>query len=386
MTIFVVLLVATGCQSDKAENVIKANPKKEIVAKEENKETPTITKEELPQLLMSSMETIQNTLDKLWDENEWTSSNDAKANLDLIKEALKNVASEGFVDTQVKEMLDNRYYEGTDIQYFPTNIQPEIRADIELNKENLKITTFTPENLIWSGASVTFDYKYDNDKWILQSWNLEKLTDLKLSKEEAIELLKAEGSKEITFVEEREMEGENVFVFEDNSNGLIIFNPNTTELTYGSTEEPIKEETPEPTQNTQLTEKETSKETSTLTNVTKVPGKSDYLAKLDEVTAKEKTDFTGSTYEDGEKFNFNINLWESTMDDLLSKLKNELSLSAYAELEASQENWNQETDARIEREANEFADGGTMNMYAKSNLRIEAYKERTYWIVNQYMN
>lgn len=229
-------LMMTGCQEsevkrsgEKVEAEVKTETQKEEkVEKVEEVKAPSLSKEEVSELIFTTLETIQTALDEAWDENNWNSS--AEADLNVFKEKLKNVTSEEFVDTEINQMMNSNYYEGTDIKYIPFSLRTDIKLDIEQDGQTIRATSFVPAELFKSGEIYTFTFNYIDSKWVLQGWTTDAITNLGLTVEESQQVLESifPGST-IAFLEERNIDGVTDFVFTLGDTGTVIINPNTTE-------------------------------------------------------------------------------------------------------------------------------------------------------------
>ena len=246
-TLAVVLMLA-GCQESKVEEKVEAETKTEVkkeVTEDTVAKAPSMSKEEVTTLITTTLETVKSVLDKAWDENNWNSS--AEADLNVFKEMLKDVTSEEFVDTQIKNMMDNKYYEGTDIRYIPYTLMTEIRLDIKQEEQRLEATTFEPGNLINSGASYTFTFDYIDDKWVLQGWK-SSVPNLGLTIEESQKVLETYHSySNVTYKAKKQTNEGNLFVFSVDDTATVTFNSNTTEYTEDypevkKEENPVEEE------------------------------------------------------------------------------------------------------------------------------------------------
>ena len=234
-------LLLTGCQESKVEEKVeaetKAEVKKENTEKEkvEAKETveeikaPSMEKEAVTKLINTTLESVKTALDTAWEENNWNSS--TEADLNVFKEKLRNVTSEEFVDTQIQDMMDNKYYEGTDIRYLPFGIRTEIKLDIKQDENTLEAVSFIPEDYINSGALYTFTFNYIDNKWILKDLTGEPLINLGLTIEESQQLIENYlGYSEVSFKEDKQTDKGTVFVFSLGNDATLTYNPNTTEF------------------------------------------------------------------------------------------------------------------------------------------------------------
>lgn len=378
------MLVITGCEN--SNNKVQANEKIE-----QHNEAPEVTEKEAKKIVRKSVDGIANSFSEMEKENGWSRTN--PGDLNTAKKGVKGLVTDKFVENQLPESLKtfNRSRD-TDMWPFPINIEPEMRFTYSQKNDILTIETIIPANDMGNAAEIwEFILIYKDEKWLIDKWSSHTPSDLKLTREEANELLKIRNFKNVVFVRE-ENSDDKKYIFKDDTS-LVTVDAKTSVITINSDnqkEEKVanKNSSQEHENNKENNvskhviskeEKQNKKETSSVVGKTKA---------LNELAALEKQETHGNVASDTEILNQidgNYQLWDDKLNEIYNTLKNNMSADAFQSLKTEQIAWIKEKESQVKTIGTNPMDG--------SMRRIDAFeagynmtKERCYELVNRYMN
>lgn len=378
------MLVITGCEN--SNNKVQANEKIE-----QHNEAPEVTEKEAKKIVRKSVDGIANSFSEMEKENGWSRTN--PGDLNTAKKGVKGLVTDKFVENQLPESLKtfNRSRD-TDMWPFPINIEPEMRFTYSQKNDILTIETIIPANDMGNAAEIwEFILIYKDEKWLIDKWSSHTPSDLKLTREEANELLKIRNFKNVVFVRE-ENSDDKKYIFKDDTS-LVTVDAKTSVITINSDnqkEEKVanKNSSQEHENNKENNvskhviskeEKQNKKETSSVVGKTKA---------LNELAALEKQERHGNVASDTEILNQidgNYQLWDDKLNEIYNTLKNNMSADAFQSLKTEQIAWIKEKESQVKTIGTNPMDG--------SMRRIDAFeagynmtKERCYELVNRYMN
>lgn len=378
------MLVITGCEN--SNNKVQANEKIE-----QHNEAPEVTEKEAKKIVRKSVDGIANSFSEMEKENGWSRTN--PGDLNTAKKGVKGLVTDNFIENQLPESLKtfNRSRD-TDMWPFPINIEPEMRLTYSQKNDILTIETIIPANDMGNAAEIwEFILIYKDEKWLIDKWSSHTPSDLKLTREEANELLKIRNFKNVVFVRE-ENSDDKKYIFKDDTS-LVTVDAKTSVITINSNnqkEEKVanKNSSQEHENNKENNvskhviskeEKQNKKETSSAVGKTKA---------LNELAALEKQEKHGNVASDIEILNQidgNYQLWDDKLNEIYNTLKNNMSADAFQSLKTEQIAWIKEKESQVKTIGTNPMDG--------SMRRIDAFeagynmtKERCYELVNRYMN
>lgn len=378
------MLVITGCEN--SNNKVQANEKIE-----QHNEAPEVTEKEAKKIVRKSVDGIANSFSEMEKENGWSRTN--PGDLNTAKKGVKGLVTDKFVENQLPESLKtfNRSRD-TDMWPFPINIEPEMRFTYSQKNDILTIETIIPANDMGNAAEIwEFILIYKDEKWLIDKWSSHTPSDLKLTREEANELLKIRNFKNVVFVRE-ENSDDKKYIFKGDTS-LVTVDAKTSVITINSDnqkEEKVanKNSSQEHENNKENNvskhviskeEKQNKKETSSVVGKTKA---------LNELAALEKQETHGNVASDTEILNQidgNYQLWDDKLNEIYNTLKNNMSADAFQSLKTEQIAWIKEKESQVKTIGTNPMDG--------SMRRIDAFeagynmtKERCYELVNRYMN
>lgn len=378
------MVVLAGCE--KSENKVQVN--KTI---EQLDEAPEVTEKEAKKIVRKSVDEIANSFSEMEKENGWSRNN--PGDLDTAKKGVKGLVSNKFVENQLPGLLDtfNRSRE-TDMLPFPIHIEPEVRLTYSQKNDVLKIETLTLANDMGNEAETwEFILVYKDGKWLMDRWSSNTPADLKLTKEEANELLRVQGFKNVFFVRE-ENSGDKKYIFKE-SNGVVAVDAQTSVITYNVddkkqekiTKEDVIQEQETAKRNDSSTyisskeEKQLKKESSSALGKTKV------LNELAALENQEKHTNVMTTNDIVNEIEGNYQLWDSKLNEIYNTLKNTMSPDAFQSLKTKQIAWVKEKESKVKAIGTD-PNNGTMRRIEASEEKYKMTKERCYELVNGYMN
>ncbi|MED1558017.1 lysozyme inhibitor LprI family protein [Bacillus paramycoides] len=378
------MVVLAGCE--KSENKVQVN--KTI---EQLDEAPEVTEKEAKKIVRKSVDEIANSFSEMEKENGWSRNN--PGDLDTAKKGVKGLVSNKFVENQLPGLLDtfNRSRE-TDMLPFPIHIEPEVRLTHSQKNDVLKIETLTLANDMGNEAETwEFILVYKDGKWLMDRWSSNTPADLKLTKEEANELLRVQGFKNVFFVRE-ENSGDKKYIFKE-SNGVVAVDAQTSVITYNVddkkqekiTKEDVIQEQETAKRNDSSTyisskeEKQLKKESSSALGKTKV------LNELAALENQEKHTNVMTTNDIVNEIEGNYQLWDSKLNEIYNTLKNTMSPDAFQSLKTKQIAWVKEKESKVKAIGTD-PNNGTMRRIEASEEKYKMTKERCYELVNGYMN
>ncbi|CAM3928322.1 lysozyme inhibitor LprI family protein [Bacillus paramycoides] len=378
------MLVVTGCE--KSNNNVQLNEKVDQLD-----EAPEVTEKEAKKIVRKSVDEIANSFSEMEKENGWSRNN--PGDLDIAKKGVKGLVSNKFVENQLPGLLDtfNRSRE-TDMLPFPIHIEPEVRLTYSQKNDVLKIETLTLANDMGNEAETwEFILVYKDGKWLMDRWSSNTPADLKLTKEEANELLRVQGFKNVSFVRE-ENSGDKKYIFKE-SNGVVAVDAQTSVITYNVddkkqekiTKEDVIQEQETAKRNDSSTyisskeEKQLKKESSSALGKTKV------LNELAALENQEKHTNVMTTNDIVNEIEGNYQLWDSKLNEIYNTLKNTMSPDAFQSLKTKQIAWVKEKESKVKAIGTD-PNNGTMRRIEASEEKYKMTKERCYELVNGYMN
>ncbi|MED0978837.1 lysozyme inhibitor LprI family protein [Bacillus paramycoides] len=378
------MLVVTGCE--KSNNYVQLNEKVDQLD-----EAPEVTEKEAKKIVRKSVDEIANSFSEMEKENGWSRNN--PGDLDIAKKGVKGLVSNKFVENQLPGLLDtfNRSRE-TDMLPFPIHIEPEVRLTYSQKNDVLKIETLTLANDMGNEAETwEFILVYKDGKWLMDRWSSNTPADLKLTKEEANELLRVQGFKNVSFVRE-ENSGDKKYIFKE-SNGVVAVDAQTSVITYNVddkkqekiTKEDVIQEQETAKRNDSSTyisskeEKQLKKESSSALGKTKV------LNELAALENQEKHTNVMTTNDIVNEIEGNYQLWDSKLNEIYNTLKNTMSPDAFQSLKTKQIAWVKEKESKVKAIGTD-PNNGTMRRIEASEEKYKMTKERCYELVNGYMN
>ncbi|PFM66146.1 hypothetical protein COJ48_05700 [Bacillus cereus] len=378
------MLVVTGCE--KSNNNVQLNEKVDQLD-----EAPEVTEKEAKKIVRKSVDEIANSFSEMEKENGWSRNN--PGDLDTAKKGVKGLVSNKFVENQLPGLLDtfNRSRE-TDMLPFPIHIEPEVRLTYSQKNDVLKIETLTLANDMGNEAETwEFILVYKDGKWLMDRWSSNTPADLKLTKEEANELLRVQGFKNVSFVRE-ENSGDKKYIFKE-SNGVVAVDAQTSVITYNVddkkqekiTKEDVIQEQETAKRNDSSTyisskeEKQLKKESSSALGKTKV------LNELAALENQEKHTNVMTTNDIVNEIEGNYQLWDSKLNEIYNTLKNTMSPDAFQSLKTKQIAWVKEKESKVKAIGTD-PNNGTMRRIEASEEKYKMTKERCYELVNGYMN
>ncbi|PEX91327.1 lysozyme inhibitor LprI family protein [Bacillus cereus] len=377
------MFVVTGCE--------KSNNNAQLSEKiEQLDEAPEVTEKEAKKIVRKSVDEIANSFSEMEKENGWSRNN--PGDLGTAKKGVKGLVSDKFVEKQLPGLLDtfNRSRE-TDMLPFPIHIEPDVRITYSQKNDVLKIETLTLANDMGNEAETwEFIFVYTDGKWLMDGWSSNTPADLKLTKEEANELLRVQGFKNVSFVRE-ENSGNKKYIFKE-SNGVIAVDAQTSVITKVEDKEQEKV-----TKQDSIQEKETAKgnDSSMYTSSkeekqpqkesSSVLGKTKVLNELAALENQEKHTNVVSTNDIVNEIEGNYQLWDNKLNEIYSTLKSTMSADAFQSLKTKQVAWVKEKESRVQAIATD-ENNGTMRYIEAADEKYKMTKERCYELVNGYMN
>ncbi|PFD46101.1 hypothetical protein CN285_03855 [Bacillus cereus] len=378
------MVVLAGCE--KSNNNVQLNEKVDQLD-----EAPEVTEKEAKKIVRKSVDEIANSFSEMEKENGWSRNN--PGDLDTAKKGVKGLVSNKFVENQLPGLLDtfNRSRE-TDMLPFPIHIEPEVRLTYSQKNDVLKIETLTLANDMGNEAETwEFILVYKDGKWLMDRWSSNTPADLKLTKEEANELLRVQGFKNVSFVRE-ENSGDKKYIFKE-SNGGVAVDAQTSVITYNVddkkqekiTKEDVIQEQETAKRNDSSTyisskeEKQLKKESSSALGKTKV------LNELAALENQEKHTNVMTTNDIVNEIEGNYQLWDSKLNEIYNTLKNTMSPDAFQSLKTKQIAWVKEKESNVKAIGTD-PNNGTMRRIEASEEKYKMTKERCYELVNGYMN
>ncbi|MED0959443.1 lysozyme inhibitor LprI family protein [Bacillus paramycoides] len=378
------MLVVTGCE--KSNNNVQLNEKVDQLD-----EAPEVTEKEAKKIVRKSVDEIANSFSEMEKENGWSRNN--PGDLDTAKKGVKGLVSNKFVENQLPGLLDtfNRSRE-TDMLPFPIHIEPEVRLTYSQKNDVLKIETLTLANDMGNEAETwEFILVYKDGKWLMDRWSSNTPADLKLTKEEANELLRVQGFKNVSFVRE-ENSGDKKYIFKE-SNGVVAVDAQTSVITYNVDD--IKQE--KITKEDVIQEQETAKRNDSSTYISSKEekqlkkesssalGKTKVLNELAALENQEKHTNVMTTNDTVNEIEGNYQLWDSKLNEIYNTLKNTMSPDAFQSLKTKQIAWVKEKESKVKAIGTD-PNNGTMRRIEASEEKYKMTKERCYELVNGYMN
>ncbi|WP_342715516.1 lysozyme inhibitor LprI family protein [Bacillus paramycoides] len=372
------MLVVTGCE--KSEIKVQANETIEHLD-----EAPEVTEKEAKKIVRKSVDAIANVFSEMEKENGWSRNN--PGDLGTAKKGVKGLVTDKFVDRELPGSLDtfNRSRE-TDMLPFPIHIEPDVRTTYSQKKDVLKIETLTLANDMGNEAEIwEFVLVYTDGKWLMDRWSSNTTVDLKLTKEEAKELLRVQGFKNVSFVRE-ENSGNKKYIFKE-SNGVVAVDAQTSVITHNVDDE----EEEKITKKDYIQEQKTVKgnDSSTYTSSKKETSSAVGKAKvLNELAALENQETHANVASDNDivsEIEGNYELWDNKLNEIYSTLKSTMSADAFQSLKTKQIAWVKEKENKVKAIGTD-TNNGTMRRIEASEEKYKMTKERCYELVNGYMN
>ncbi|KAA0770319.1 hypothetical protein BAU22_08450 [Bacillus sp. 4048] len=372
------MLVVTGCE--KSENKVQVN---ETI--EQLNEAPEVTEKEAKKIVRKNVDAIANAFNEMEKENGWSRNN--PGDLGTAKKGVKGLVSDKFVEKELPGLLDtfNRSRE-TDMLPFPIHIEPDVRITYSQKNDVLKVETLTLANDMGNEAEMwEFVLVYTDGNWLMDKWSSNTPVDLNLTKEEAKELLRVQGFKNVSFVRE-ENSGNKKYIFKE-SNGVVAVDAKNSVITHDVDDE----EQEKVTKKDFIQEQETVKgnDSSTYTSSKKetslAVGKTKVLNELAALENQEKHINAISTNDIVNEIEGNYELWDNKLNEIYSTLKNTMSPDAFQSLKTKQIAWVKEKESKVKAIGTD-TNNGTMRRIEASEEKYNMTKERCYELVNGYMN
>ncbi|PGM64291.1 hypothetical protein CN947_08275 [Bacillus cereus] len=378
------MVVLAGCE--KSNNNVQLNEKVDQLD-----EAPEVTEKEAKKIVRKSVDEIANSFSEMEKENGWSRNN--PGDLDTAKKGVKGLVSNKFVENQLPGLLDtfNRSRE-TDMLPFPIHIEPEVRLTYSQKNDVLKIETLTLANDMGNEAETwEFILVYKDGKWLMDRWSSNTPADLKLTKEEANELLRVQGFKNVSFVRE-ENSGDKKYIFKE-SNGGVAVDAQTSVITYNVDDKKQEKITKEDV----IQEQETAKRNDSSTYISSKEenqlkkesssalGKTKVLNELAALENQEKHTNVMTTNDIVNEIEGNYQLWDSKLNEIYNTLKNTMSPDAFQSLKTKQIAWVKEKESNVKAIGTD-PNNGTMRRIEASEEKYKMTKERCYELVNGYMN
>jgi len=372
------MLVVTGCE--KGENKVQVN---ETI--EQLDEAPEVTEKEAKKIVRKSVDAIANEFSEMEKENGWSRNN--PGDLATAKKGVKGLVSDKFVEKELPGLLDtfNRSRE-TDMLPFPIHIEPDVRTTYSQKNDVLKIETLTLANDMGNEAEMwEFVLVYTDGKWLMDRWSSNTSVDLKLTKEEAKELLRVQGFKNVSFVRE-ENSGNKKYIFKE-SNGVVAVDAKNSVITHNVDDEEQEKVTKKDFVQEQETVKgnDSSTSTSSKKETSSAVGKTKVLNELAALENQEKHTNVMSTNDIVNEIEGNYQLWDNKLNEIYSTLKNTMSADAFQSLKKKQVAWVKEKESKVKAIAMD-ENNGTMKYIEAADEKYKMTKERCYELVNGYMN
>ncbi len=373
------MLVVTGCE--KSENKVQVN---ETI--EQLNEAPEVTEKEAKKIVRKNVDAIANAFNEMEKENGWSRNN--PGDLGTAKKGVKGLVSDKFVEKELPGLLDtfNRSRE-TDMLPFPIHIEPDVRITYSQKNDVLKVETLTLANDMGSEAEMwEFVFVYTDGNWLMDKWSSNTPVDLNLTKEEAKELLRVQGFKNVSFVREENSGGNKKYIFKE-SNGVVAVDAKNSVITHNVDDE----EQEKVTKKDFIQEQETVKgnDSSTYTSSKKetslAVGKTKVLNELAALENQEKHINAISTNDIVNEIEGNYELWDNKLNEIYSTLKNTMSPDAFQSLKTKQIAWVKEKESKVKAIGTD-TNNGTMRRIEASEEKYNMTKERCYELVNGYMN
>ncbi|HDR7913747.1 TPA: DUF1311 domain-containing protein [Bacillus wiedmannii] len=372
------MLVVTGCE--KGENKVQVN---ETI--EQLEEAPEVTEKEVKKIVRKSVDAIANAFSEMEKENGWSRNN--PGDLATAKKGVKGLVSDKFVEKELPGLLDtfNRSRE-TDMLPFPIHIEPDVRTTYSQKNDVLKIETLTLANDMGNEAEMwEFVFVYTDGKWLMDRWSSNTPVDLKLTKEEAKELLRVQGFKNVSFVRE-ENSGNKKYIFKE-SNGVVAVDAKNSVIAHNVNDEEQEKVTKKDFVQEQETVKgnDASTSTSSKKETSSAVGKTKVLNELAALENEEKHTNVMSTNDIVNEIEGNYQLWDNKLNEIYSTLKNTMSADAFQSLKTKQVAWVKEKESKVKAIATD-ENNGTMKYIEAADKKYKMTKERCYELVNGYMN
>ncbi|AZJ21972.1 hypothetical protein CN575_09710 [Bacillus wiedmannii] len=372
------MLVVTGCE--KGENKVQVN---ETI--EQLDEAPEVKEKEAKKIVRKSVDAIANAFSEMEKENGWSRNN--PGDLATAKKGVEGLVSDKFVEKELPGLLDtfNRSRE-TDMLPFPIHIEPDVRTTYSQKNDVLKIETLTLANDMGNEAEMwEFVLVYTDGKWLMDRWSSNTSVDLKLTKEEAKELLRVQGFKNVSFVRE-ENSGNKKYIFKE-SNGVVAVDAKNSVITHNVDDEEQEKVTKKDFVQEQETVKgnDSSTSTSSKKETSSAVGKTKVLNELAALENQEKHTNVMSTNDIVNEIEGNYQLWDNKLNEIYSTLKNTMSADAFQSLKKKQVAWVKEKESKVKAIAMD-ENNGTMKYIEAADEKYKMTKERCYELVNGYMN
>ncbi|PFB26548.1 hypothetical protein COJ27_02585 [Bacillus cereus] len=372
------MLVVAGCE--KGENKVQVN---ETI--EQLEEAPEVTEKEVKKIVRKSVDAIANAFSEMEKENGWSRNN--PGDLATAKKGVKGLVSDKFVEKELPGLLDtfNRSRE-TDMLPFPIHIEPDVRITYSQKNDVLKIETLTLANDIGNEAEMwEFVFVYTDGKWLMDRWSSNTPVDLKLTKEEAKELLRVQGFKNVSFVREVNS-GNKKYIFKE-SNGVVAVDAKNSVIAHNVNDEEQEKVTKKDFVQEQETVKgnDASTSTSSKKETSSAVGKTKVLNELAALENEEKHTNVMSTNDIVNEIEGNYQLWDNKLNEIYSTLKNTMSTDAFQSLKTKQVAWVKEKESKVKAIATD-ENNGTMKYIEAADEKYKMTKERCYELVNGYMN
>lgn len=379
------MFVVTGCE--------KSNSNAQQLSEkiEQLDEAPEVTEKEAEKIVRKSVDEIANSFSEMEKENGWSRNN--PGDLGTAKKGVKGLVSDKFVEKQLPGLLDtfNRSRE-TDMLPFPIHIEPDVRITYSQKNDVLKIETLTLANDMGNDAETwEFILVYTDGKWLMDGWSSNTPADLKLTKEEANELLRVQGFKNVSFVRE-ENSGNKKYIFKE-SNGVVAVDAQTSVITHNVDDKEQEKVTKQDFIQEQETVKGNDSSTYTSSKEEKQPkkesssvlGKTKVLNELAALENEEKHTNVMSTNDIVNEIEGNYQLWDNKLNEIYSTLKSTMSADAFQSLKTKQVAWVKEKESKVKAIATD-ENNGTMRYIEAADEKYKMTKERCYELVNGYMN
>ncbi|KXY43250.1 hypothetical protein AT257_06165 [Bacillus cereus] len=378
------MFVLAGCE--KSENKVQVNEKIEQLD-----EAPEVTGKEAKKIVRKSVDRIANAFSEMEKENGWSRNN--PGDMETAKKGVKGLVTDKFVENQLPKSLDtfNRSRE-TDMLPFPIHIEPDVRITCSQKNDVLKIETLILANDMGNEAETwEFVLVYTDGKWLMDKWSSNTSVDLKLTKEEANEILRVQGFKNVSFVRE-ENSGNKKYIFKE-SNGVVAVDAQTSVITHNVDDEEQEKVTKQDFIQEQETAKGNDSSTYTSSKEEKQPkkesssvlGKTKALNELVALENEEKHTNVMSTNDIVNEIEGNYQLWDNKLNEIYSTLKNTMSADAFQSLKTKQIAWVKEKESKVTVIGTD-PNNGTMRRIEASEEKYKMTKERCYELVNGYMN
>ncbi|HDR7631468.1 MULTISPECIES: lysozyme inhibitor LprI family protein [Bacillus] len=378
------MFVLAGCE--KSENKVQVNEKIEQLD-----EAPEVTGKEAKKIVRKSVDRIANAFSEMEKENGWSRNN--PEDMETAKKGVKGLVTDKFVENQLPKSLDtfNRSRE-TDMLPFPIHIEPDVRITCSQKNDVLKIETLILANDMGNEAETwEFVLVYTDGKWLMDKWSSNTPVDLKLTKEEANEILRVQGFKNVSFVRE-ENSGNKKYIFKE-SNGVVAVDAQTSVITHNVDDEEQEKVTKQDFIQEQETAKGNDSSTYTSSKEEKQPkkesssvlGKTKALNELVALENEEKHTNVMSTNDIVNEIEGNYQLWDNKLNEIYSTLKNTMSADAFQSLKTKQIAWVKEKESKVIAIGTDL-NNGTMRRIEASEEKYKMTKERCYELVNGYMN